>query len=80
LSGSQEQAKSTHSSAAAGLPSAHIGFDVKDHPAFLQTLAANGIKLDEPARTSPTTGNIVTYVTDPWGTRIEIIQRAPLKP
>jgi catechol 2,3-dioxygenase-like lactoylglutathione lyase family enzyme len=58
----------------------HIGFDVKDHPAFLQTLAANGIKLDEPARTSSTTGNIVTYVTDPWGTRIEIIQRAPLQP
>jgi hypothetical protein len=32
--------------------------------------------LDEPARKSPTTGNIVTYITDPWGTRIEIIQRA----
>jgi len=58
----------------------HIGFDVKEHPAFLKTLEANGIKLDEPARTSPTTGNIVTYITDPWGTRIEIIQRAPLKP
>ena len=58
----------------------HIGFDVKDHPAFLKTLEANGIKLDEPARKSPTTGNIITYITDPWGTRIEIIQRAPLQP
>jgi catechol 2,3-dioxygenase-like lactoylglutathione lyase family enzyme len=58
----------------------HIGFDVKDHPAFLKTLEANGIKLDEPARKSPTTGNIVTYITDAWGTRIEIIQRAPLQP
>jgi catechol 2,3-dioxygenase-like lactoylglutathione lyase family enzyme len=58
----------------------HIGFDVKDHPAFLKMLEANGIKLDEPARKSPTTGNIVTYITDAWGTRIEIIQRAPLQP
>ena len=56
----------------------HIGFDVKDHPAFLKTLEANGIRLDEPARKSPATGNIVTYITDPWGTRLEIIQRAPL--
>jgi catechol 2,3-dioxygenase-like lactoylglutathione lyase family enzyme len=58
----------------------HIGFDVKDHPAFLTTLEANGVKLDEPARKSPATGNIITYITDPWGTRIEIIQRAPLTP
>jgi catechol 2,3-dioxygenase-like lactoylglutathione lyase family enzyme len=58
----------------------HIGFDVKDHPAFLKTLEANGVKLDEPARKSPATGNFITYITDPWGTRIEIIQRAPLQP
>jgi catechol 2,3-dioxygenase-like lactoylglutathione lyase family enzyme len=55
----------------------HIGFDVKDHPAFLKKIEAEGIKLDEPARTSPT-GNVITYITDPWGTRIEIIERAPL--
>ena len=24
------------------------------------------------------TGNTITYITDPWGTRIEIVQRAPL--
>jgi len=58
----------------------HIGFDVKDHAAFLKTLEANGVKLDEPARKSPATGSFITYITDPWGTRIEIIQRAPLKP
>jgi catechol 2,3-dioxygenase-like lactoylglutathione lyase family enzyme len=55
----------------------HIGFDVKDHPAFVKRLEAEGIKLDEPARTSPT-GNVITYITDPWGTRIEIIERGPL--
>jgi catechol 2,3-dioxygenase-like lactoylglutathione lyase family enzyme len=54
----------------------HIGFDVRDHPAFVKKIEAEGIKLDEPPRTGPT-GNTVTYITDPWGTRIEIIQRGP---
>jgi catechol 2,3-dioxygenase-like lactoylglutathione lyase family enzyme len=58
----------------------HIGFDVRDHQAFVQKIEAAGIKLDEPVRKSPATGNIITYITDPWGTRIEIIQRAPLGP
>ena len=57
----------------------HIGFDVKDHAAFVKTLEAAGIKLDEPVRKSPT-GSTITYITDPWGTRIEIVQRAPLGP
>jgi catechol 2,3-dioxygenase-like lactoylglutathione lyase family enzyme len=56
----------------------HIGFDVKDHAAFVKKIEAEGIKLDEPVRKSPTTGNIITYITDAWGTRIEIIDRAPL--
>ena len=55
----------------------HIGFDVKDHQAFLKKIQAEGIKLDEPVRTSAA-GNTITYITDPWGTRIEIVQRAPL--
>jgi catechol 2,3-dioxygenase-like lactoylglutathione lyase family enzyme len=57
----------------------HIGFDVKDHAAFVKRLQAEGIKLDEPVRKSPT-GSTITYITDPWGTRIEIVQRAPLGP
>jgi catechol 2,3-dioxygenase-like lactoylglutathione lyase family enzyme len=57
----------------------HIGFDVKDHAAFVKRLEAAGIKLDEPPRTAAT-GNLVTYITDPWGTRVEIVQRAPLGP
>ena len=55
----------------------HIGFDVKDHPTFVRKLEAEGVKLDEPPRTNPN-GNTITYVTDPWGTRVEIVQRAPL--
>jgi catechol 2,3-dioxygenase-like lactoylglutathione lyase family enzyme len=57
----------------------HIGFDVKDHAAFVKRLEADGITLDEPARTGAS-GNSVTYITDPWGTRIEVIQRAPIGP
>jgi len=55
----------------------HIGFDVKDHPAFVRKLQADGIKLDDMPRTNPN-GNTIVYITDPWGTRIEIVQRAPL--
>lgn len=57
----------------------HIGFDVKDHAAFVKKLQAEGIKLDEPVRKSAA-GNTITYITDPWGTRIEIVQRVPLGP
>jgi catechol 2,3-dioxygenase-like lactoylglutathione lyase family enzyme len=57
----------------------HIGFDVKDHAAFVKKIEAEGIKLDEPPRKVPN-GSTITYITDPWGTRIEIIQRAPLGP
>jgi len=53
----------------------HIGFDVKDHAAFVKKIEAEGIKLDEPPRKAPT-GSTITYITDPWGTRIELVQRA----
>src|SRR5712672_3251439 len=57
----------------------HIGFDVKDHAAFVKKIEAEGVKLDEPPRKTPT-GSSITYITDPWGTRIEIIERGPLGP
>jgi catechol 2,3-dioxygenase-like lactoylglutathione lyase family enzyme len=49
-------------------------------PVRAEKLAADGIKLDEPPRTNPQGGNTITYITDPWGTRIEIIERAPVGP
>jgi catechol 2,3-dioxygenase-like lactoylglutathione lyase family enzyme len=54
----------------------HIGFDVKDLQAFVKKIQAEGIKLDEPVRTQAT-GVALTYITDPWGTRIELVQRPP---
>ena len=55
----------------------HFGVDVKDHPAFVRKIESEGIKLDEPPRKNEATGVIITYITDPWGARIEIVQRAP---
>src|SRR6202163_822019 len=57
----------------------HIGFDVKDHAAFVKKIEAEGIKLDDMPRKVPN-GSTIAYITDPWGTRIELIDRAPLGP
>ena len=57
----------------------HFGFDVGDHAAVVRMLEAQGIKLDQPVGKGAT-GNTITYITDPWGTRIEIVQRLPLGP
>jgi len=55
----------------------HIGFDMKDLKAFIAKIQGEGIKLDEPYRKG-SSGSALTYITDPWGTRIELIERAPL--
>jgi catechol 2,3-dioxygenase-like lactoylglutathione lyase family enzyme len=57
----------------------HIGFDTNDHPAVVKRLEGMGIKLDQPVGKGAT-GNTITYITDPWGTRIEIVQRLPVGP
>jgi catechol 2,3-dioxygenase-like lactoylglutathione lyase family enzyme len=54
----------------------HIGFDVKDLQAFVKKIEAEGMKLDEPIRKNEA-GVALTYITDPWGTRIELVQRPP---
>jgi catechol 2,3-dioxygenase-like lactoylglutathione lyase family enzyme len=57
----------------------HFGFDVNDHAAFVKRLESEGIKLDQPVGKGAT-GNTITYITDPWSTRIEIVQRLPIGP
>jgi predicted enzyme related to lactoylglutathione lyase len=57
----------------------HIGFDVKDRGAVVTKIEAQGLKLDEPVR-QIAAGNTIPYITDPWGTRIGIVERAPLGP
>jgi catechol 2,3-dioxygenase-like lactoylglutathione lyase family enzyme len=56
----------------------HIGFDVKDLSAFVEKIQTAGIQLDEPIRRNESTGVALTYITDPWGTRIELVQRPPV--
>jgi catechol 2,3-dioxygenase-like lactoylglutathione lyase family enzyme/predicted enzyme related to lactoylglutathione lyase len=56
----------------------HIGFDVKDLNALIRKIEADGIKLDEPYRKNPLTGSAITYITDPWGARLELVERGPM--
>jgi catechol 2,3-dioxygenase-like lactoylglutathione lyase family enzyme len=53
----------------------HIGFDVKDLDAFTKKLEAQGIKIDEGPRLAPNNTTKVAYITDPWGTRIELTEK-----
>jgi catechol 2,3-dioxygenase-like lactoylglutathione lyase family enzyme len=55
----------------------HIGFDVKDLKAFIKTtLEPNNIKLDRPYSVNDA-GVGIAFVTDPFGTYIEINERPP---
>lgn len=52
----------------------HIGFDVKDLQGFIKKLEAAGIKLDRPY-TKTDNGGALAFITDPWGTYIELNER-----
>jgi catechol 2,3-dioxygenase-like lactoylglutathione lyase family enzyme len=53
----------------------HIGFEVKGLEAFCKELEAKGVKLDAPYHKIPQMGFAVAFLTDPWGTRIELTER-----
>jgi catechol 2,3-dioxygenase-like lactoylglutathione lyase family enzyme len=50
----------------------HIGFEIKDLKAFCQKAEAAGIKLDMPYTPRPDLGIALAFITDPWGTYIEL--------
>ena len=52
----------------------HIGFEVKDLDAFVAKLQAQGIKLDVAPRMVPNSNLKIAFLTDPWGTYIELTQ------
>jgi predicted enzyme related to lactoylglutathione lyase len=52
----------------------HIGFEVKGLEAFTKKLEAQGIKLNVPYRQIPTLGIAIAFITDPWGTYIELTE------
>jgi len=52
----------------------HIGFEVRNLEAFCKQLEAKGIKFDTPYRDVPAIGLKIAYITDPWGTYIELTE------
>jgi len=52
----------------------HIGFEVGDIQAFCKKLEAAGMKLDMQPTRRDDLGLTIAFVTDPWGTRIELTQ------
>ena len=52
----------------------HIGFEVKNLEAFCKKLEADGIKLAVPYRQVPALGIAIAFITDPWGTYIEMTE------
>ena len=50
----------------------HLGFEIKDLEAFCKKLEAMGIKLNVTYRKAEALGLGVAFVTDPWGTSIEL--------
>jgi catechol 2,3-dioxygenase-like lactoylglutathione lyase family enzyme len=52
----------------------HIGFEVKGLKAFCEKLEKKGIKLDRPYSELPDLGISLAFLTDPWGTYIELTE------
>ena len=52
----------------------HIGFEVEDLKSFLAGVEAKGITPDVPYREIPGAGVAIAFISDPWGTSIELTQ------
>jgi catechol 2,3-dioxygenase-like lactoylglutathione lyase family enzyme len=62
----------TAPAATAGRAYDHIGFEVKNLAAFLAKLDAQGIKPTQPLRHNDVLNIDLAFITDPWGTNIEL--------
>jgi catechol 2,3-dioxygenase-like lactoylglutathione lyase family enzyme len=52
----------------------HIGFEVRNLERFCRQLEGRGIKFDVPYRKMPQLGIALAFLTDPWGTNIELTE------
>jgi catechol 2,3-dioxygenase-like lactoylglutathione lyase family enzyme len=52
----------------------HIGFEIDNLEAFCKKLEARGIKFDTPFRDAAAVSLKIAYLTDPWGTYIELTE------
>jgi catechol 2,3-dioxygenase-like lactoylglutathione lyase family enzyme len=58
----------------------HLGFEVRNLEAFCKKLQASGITLDRPYTRIPNSTTAIAFLTDPWGTYIELTENlAPAK-
>jgi catechol 2,3-dioxygenase-like lactoylglutathione lyase family enzyme len=52
----------------------HIGFEIDGLEAFTKRLEAQGVTIDVAYREIPAVGLAIAFVTDPWGTYIELTE------
>jgi catechol-2,3-dioxygenase len=52
----------------------HVGFEVRNLPQFIAKLEAAGIKTEAPTRKAGNGTTSVAFLTDPWGTYIELTE------
>jgi catechol 2,3-dioxygenase-like lactoylglutathione lyase family enzyme len=52
----------------------HIGFEVRNLAQFIAKLEAAGIKMDSAMRQAPNKTTSIAFLTDPWGTYIELTE------
>jgi catechol 2,3-dioxygenase-like lactoylglutathione lyase family enzyme len=52
----------------------HIGFEIKGLKAFCEKLEAQGVRFDRPYQFIDRLGIHVAFLTDPWGTYIELTE------
>jgi catechol 2,3-dioxygenase-like lactoylglutathione lyase family enzyme len=52
----------------------HIGFEIENLEAFCKKLEAQGVKFDVPYRKVPSLNIALAFLTDPWGTYIELTE------
>jgi catechol-2,3-dioxygenase len=53
----------------------HLGFDVRNLDEFEKRLTAQGLKFDAPPRQVPNSHTRIAFLTDPWGTYIEVTEK-----
>lgn len=52
----------------------HIGFEIKGLKAFCEKLEKKGVKFDRPYQEVPKLGISIAFLTDPWGTYVELTE------
>ena len=50
----------------------HIGFEIVNLEPFVKQLEAKGVKFDRPYSKGAAAGVFVAFLTDPWGTTVEL--------